>query len=201
MTIDPDDTLILLERALQQTGRIAAGVQPEQTTLLTPCSGWDVGELLRHVVVQDLYNFNIAASGELPDWSAQPQALGTDWSQEFQERAQTLLSTWRESDPSAKVAGPGGRETPLIGRADQQITELSVHAWDLARATGQRGDLDPEVAAHALAWGQRMLQPTFRGPDKAFAAEVAVPAEASVQDRLAGWFGRDPGWAPAPGTP
>jgi hypothetical protein len=29
-----------------------------------------------------------------------------------------------------------------------------------------------------------------------FEAEVPVPEDAPVYDRLAGWFGRDPGWAP-----
>jgi hypothetical protein len=41
-----------------------------------------------------------------------------------------------------------------------------------------------------------MLRPEFRGPDKAFGVEVPVPDDAPVYDRLAGWFGRDPGWTP-----
>jgi uncharacterized protein (TIGR03086 family) len=94
------------------------------------------------------------------------------------------------------VAGPGG-EAPLRARADQQITELAVHDWDLARATGQQpGGLDPALAEHALAWSRGMLRPEFRGPDKAFGLEVPVPDDAPVYDRLAGWFGRDPGWTP-----
>ncbi|WP_434618778.1 TIGR03086 family metal-binding protein [Arthrobacter sp. A5] len=196
MTIVSEDTLMLLERAVLQTGRIVSGVESGQTSLPTPCGNWDVGRLLQHVVGQDLHNFTVAARGETPDWAEPPQALGNAWSVDYQERAQRLLSTWREADRDAEVAGPGGRLAPLIDRADQQITELSVHAWDLARATGQGSHLDPEVAAYALAWGQRMLQPAFRGADKAFGPEVSVPDGAPVQDRLAGWFGRDPAWQP-----
>jgi hypothetical protein len=70
----------------------------------------------------------------------------------FRERAAPLRAAWRAADLDQQVAGPGG-EAPLRFRADHQITELAVHDWDLARATGQ-------------------------------------------QDRLAGWFGRDPGWMP-----
>ena len=42
-----------------------------------------------------------------------------------------------------------------------------------------------------------MLRPEFRGPDKAFGLEVPVSPDTPAYDRLAGWFGRDPGWAPA----
>ena len=47
---------------------------------------------------------------------------------------------------------------------------------------------------HALAWSRQMLRPEFRGPDKSFGSEIAVPADAPSYDRLAGWFGRDPAW-------
>lgn len=71
-----------------------------------------------------------------------------------------------------------------------------MHGWDLAQATGQQADLDPALARHALSWSRQMLRPEFRGPDKAFGREVAVPADAPIYRRLAGWFGRDPEWTP-----
>ncbi len=93
---------------------------------------------------------------------------------------------------------PGGGQAPLRGRADQQITELAVHCWDLVKATGQKAGLDPALAEHALAWSQQTLRPEFRGPGKAVGPEVPVPPNAPVYERLAGWFGRDPRWAPPP---
>ncbi|MCY0904708.1 TIGR03086 family metal-binding protein [Arthrobacter sp. H14-L1] len=197
MTMYAGNALNLLERALLQTGNLVAGVKPEQASLPTPCSGWDVNALLAHMVVQDLDNFTLAARAQTPDWAQMPHVPESDWSSTFQARAQALLSTWREVDPEVTVAGPGGQDVPLMSRADQQITELSVHAWDLARATGQPVELDSDVASYALGWGQHMLRPAYRGPDLAFGAEVPVPEDAPVQDRLAGWFGRDPGWEPA----
>jgi uncharacterized protein (TIGR03086 family) len=71
-----------------------------------------------------------------------------------------------------------------------------VHDWDLAKATGQQAGLDPALAEHALRWSRRMLRPEFRGPDKAVGPEVPVAEDAPAYDRLAGWFGPDPGWTP-----
>jgi uncharacterized protein (TIGR03086 family) len=74
-----------------------------------------------------------------------------------------------------------------------------MHDWDLARATGQPAELDPALAEHALRWSRGMLRPEFRGPGKAFGVEVPVPDDAPAYERLAGWFGRDPGWT-SPGV-
>jgi uncharacterized protein (TIGR03086 family) len=190
------DTIGLLERALDQTAEIVAAVGPEQSSLPTPCSGWDVGALVRHLVAQDLRNFTVAARGETADWQAPTEDPGDDWASAFREGARRLLDTWRRADLDQPVPMPGGAEAPLGSRASHQITELAVHGWDLARATGQTRELDPELAEHALAWSRPMLRPEFRGPDKAFDLEVPVDGDAPAYDRLAGWFGRDPAWRP-----
>ena len=194
MTSDAD-TIALMERALDQTGGLIAAIDASQAGLATPCAGWDVRALVSHLAGQDLRNFLVSARGESADWQAPDDEIGDDWAAVFRERAESLRAAWRAADLDRLVAGPGG-EAPLRLRADQQITELAVHDWDLAKATGQPTRLDPALAEHALRWSRQMLRPEFRGPDKAFGLEVPVPEDAPVYDRLAGWFGRDPGWTP-----
>ncbi|MFE2998395.1 TIGR03086 family metal-binding protein [Nocardia sp. NPDC059246] len=191
-----DPTIDLLERAVAQIGDVIAAVTPDQAALPTPCEDWHVRGLLDHIVGQILRDFTIAARGEMPDWGAPPDPVGADWAAEFRTRAQPLLQTWRAADPERLVPGMGG-EAPLRGRADQQITEFAMHAWDLTRATGQGRTLDPELAEHGLAWSKKLLKPEFRGPGKAFGHEVPIATDAPAYDRLAAWFGRDPGWQPA----
>jgi uncharacterized protein (TIGR03086 family) len=198
MTSDAD-TVALLERALDQTAGLIAAIEPSQAGLATPCAGWDVRALVSHLAGQDLRNFLVAARGEAADWQAPAEDIGDDWAAAFRDRAAPLRAAWRAAHLDRPVAGPGG-EAPLRARTDQQITELAAHDWDLARATGQDvAGLDPALAEHALAWSHGMLRPEFRGPDKAFGVEVPVPDDAPVYDRLAGWFGRDPGWT-SPGA-
>jgi len=196
MTSDRD-TLALLEQALDQTAAVIAAIPAGQSGLPTPCPDWDVRALVRHLIGQDMRNFLVSARGETVDWRAPADELGEDWAADFGDRAGRLLAVWRAADLGQPVAMPGGGEAPLGGRADQQIAELAMHGWDLVKATGQRADLDPAVAEHALDWSHRVLRPEFRGPDKAFGLEVPVPPDAPAYQRLAGWFGRDPGWAPA----
>ena len=194
MTADAD-TVALLERALDQTAGLIAAIEPGQAGLPTPCGGWDVRALVGHLTGQALRNFLAAVRGESADWQAPAEEIGGDWAAAFRDRAAPLRAAWRAADLDRPVTGPGG-QAPLRARADHQITELTVHDWDLARATGQLARLDPELAEHALRWSRGMLRPEFRGPGKGFGAEVPVPDDAPAYDRLAGWFGRDPGWTP-----
>jgi uncharacterized protein (TIGR03086 family) len=190
------DTIALLSRALTQMRMVIEQVPARSLEAATPCRDWTVRELLRHVVRQDLRNFVASAQGEIADWSATAPELGDRWVEDYRRGAQTLLEIWGAADLDEKVPMPGGAEAPLRSRADHQITELCVHAWDLTKAAQLSVTLDDELADHALAWSRQMLQPQFRGQGKAFGDEVPVPANAKPYDRLAGWFGRDPGWQP-----
>lgn len=198
----PTQTLALLQRALDQTQALIAAISPDQAGLPTPCAGWSVRQLVAHLAPRDLRNFTIAARGGTPDWRAPAGDPGDDWAATFAAGARTLMEAWREADLDRPVPLPGGGETPLRSRAHQQIAELAVHGWDLTRATGRSlAALDAGVAEHALAWSRAMLRPEQRGPGRAFAAEVPVSESAPLQDRLAGWFGRDPAWTAAGVTP
>jgi uncharacterized protein (TIGR03086 family) len=190
------DALTLLKRALEQTAAIIAAIPAEQSGLATPCPGWDVRALVRHLAGQDLRNFLVAARGGTADWQAPADEIGEDWAGEFRDRAAQLMAVWRTTDLDGPVAMPGGDQAALRGRADQQIAELAMHGWDLVMATGQQADLDPALAEHALRWSRQMLRPEFRGPDRAFGPEVPVRPDAPAYQRLAGWFGRNPAWTP-----
>jgi uncharacterized protein (TIGR03086 family) len=76
----------------------------------------------------------------------------------------------------------------MMASADQ-----FVHGWDLARATGQPTDLDPELASQFLAFYREAIADEFRGPDPAapFGPQVATHST-GVVDQLAAITGRVP---------
>jgi uncharacterized protein (TIGR03086 family) len=183
----------LLGRTLAQTGAIVARVRPEQATLPTPCGAWDVRALVNHVV-HDVRQFTVTAHGG--EWApSDADVIGDDWAGAYRQAASSLLAAWRR--PGAldqPVRLPSG-EFPATWRVGQQIADLAVHGWDIAKATGQPADLDPEVGQLALDWGRENLKPQFRGDEasgRSFGAEVAVADDARLYDRLGAFFGRDP---------
>ena len=77
--------------------------------------------------------------------------------------------------------------------AGTTLMELTVHAWDLAVATGQSYELDPATARLAAAItagaGDAGRDGGFFGP------EVAVPETASEFEKALAVSGRDPTWS------
>jgi uncharacterized protein (TIGR03086 family) len=142
----------------------------------------------------------VAAAGGTPDWQAPAADVPGDWAEACDNATRELLATWRAADIDAMVA-TGGGQAPLRSRADQQIAELGVHTWDLAKATGQDAPADDAVAEHALAWSRQTLKPEYRGAGRGFGPEVLVASDAPSYDRLAAWFGRNPAWQPGTEQP
>jgi uncharacterized protein (TIGR03086 family) len=67
-------------------------------------------------------------------------------------------------------------------------SDLVIHRWDLARATGQDETIDPADAGRVLE-GARAFGDAFRSPG-ACGPEIPVPDDADLQTRLLGFYGR-----------
>ena len=177
MTAAVNESLDVLSRALEQTAGVLATIPVDKLADGTPCGDWDVASLVAHVAAAPR-RFITMSSGGQPDWSAKPP-LPDDWTAEFRSAADDLLRVWREADASASAQA-----------VDWQTAEFAVHTWDLARATGQSADLDPQVAQRGLDFMSAALTRDNRGD--AFGPAVVLPEDAPVPDRLAAFAGRDP---------
>lgn len=79
---------------------------------------------------------------------------------------------------------------PVMG--DMIVSELTVHGWDLAVATGQRLDPPADLLVHLHA---TMFASVEQGREMGmYGPQVAVPADAPALDHILGLTGRDPGW-------
>jgi len=188
MSTTPDTDIVAgYDRALAAAQRIAGGVRPDQLSLPTPCSEWDVRALLNHVVTGNLL-FTANVRGEAPP-DRSIDHLGDD-------PAAALATTGRDLHDAFLAPGvlershpsPMG-EMPGAVLVSMRTTELMVHGWDLARATGQPADLPEDLAERALT----QLRPRLGGASREgmpFAAEQPAPDGASAADRLAAFLGR-----------
>jgi uncharacterized protein (TIGR03086 family) len=181
-----DDSLALLARALSQTRAIISHIRPDQENLPTPCTEWDVRTLVNHTVF-DTQNFTAAVSGgERP--SPDTDLIGTNWTEAYGTASDGLLASWRQRGTAGSLQ-LGRVEVAATWASGMHTFSETVHGWDLASATGQSTDLDPEVGQAALDFARDNLE-RFRG--RGFGPEVPVPEDASLYDRLAGFCGRHP---------
>ncbi len=175
----PTDAVIVLSRALDQTGDVLAAIHEDQLSLPTPCADWDVALLIGHVTTSPR-NFLAMARSEDVDLTAAPVPATSGWAADFRSAADDLIHHWHQQGDDVDA-----------GQIDMQTAELAVHTWDLARATGQSVDrLDPEVAERGLALMRGALTDENRGG--VFRPAVDLPEDAPVYDRLAAWAGRTP---------
>ncbi|QZY30091.1 TIGR03086 family metal-binding protein [Nocardioides coralli] len=172
------DSVIMLNRALDQMGDLIAAVHEDQLGRPTPCSGWAVGQLVAHVLAGPRRFLEMAEGGE-PDFSTNPAPPEHGWAETFRESADDLIHHWHQEGEDASPEA-----------VDWQTAEFALHGYDLAKALGRRTDrLDPEVAERGYAYMSRVLTPDNRG--QAFAAEQQAPADADPYERLAAFAGRE----------
>ena len=182
-----------LTRAVDQAGAIISRVRPDQAALPTPCRSWDVRALVNHLV-HDVQQFTAMASGGKYQ-KDDTDVIGEDWVGAYATAADALLKAWRREGALDRTVQLPFGEMPATWSVGQQIADLVVHGWDLAKATGQSTELDPELGQLALDWGRENLRPEFRGDEasgRVFGPEVSVPEDAALYDRLAAFWGRDP---------
>lgn len=181
------DPFALLARALDQTGSLIARTKPDQASLPTPCSGWDLRTLVNHTAY-DVHVFTTMVTGaERP--SPDVDLIDGNWSAAFQKESDALVAAWRSRGAEGTIKSRLG-ELPATWVVGQHLSDVAVHAWDVARSTSQSTELDPEIGQAALDWARQNLKPEYRGT--AFGPEVSVPESAPLYDRLAGFFGRNP---------
>jgi uncharacterized protein (TIGR03086 family) len=157
-----------------------------------PVEGWVARDVVRHLVE---WLPGLLASGAgvtlppVPPVDDDPVAA---W-HAHTAAVQALLDD--PSTPTAVLRNPHLGEVPLDQAIDSfYTTDVFLHTWDLARATGQDDRLDPDHCAELLA-GMEPIDAQLRASGQ-YGPRVDVPEGADAQDRLIGFIGRDPGWRP-----
>ena len=156
----------------------------------SPVEGWTARDIVGHLT-QWLPSFLAAGAGiELARGAGDdPVVLWTVHA----DAVQALLD-----DPASSgrmLTNPHIGELPLDLAIDRFYTaDVFMHTWDLARATGQDDQLDPQFCAELLA-GMEPIEDMMRSSGQ-YGARVPVPDDADAQTSMLGFIGRNPMWAP-----
>jgi uncharacterized protein (TIGR03086 family) len=164
------------------------GTAPEAWDNPAPPEGWVARDVVRHLVewfpafLQSGAGVTLASG---PSADAGPVAA---W-QIHSDAVQALLD---EPATAGKVlSDPHVGDVPLDQAVAQFYTsDVFLHTWDLARATGQDETLDTDKCAQLLA-GMEPIDGLLRSSGH-YGPRVDVPADADAQARLIAFIGRDP---------
>lgn len=184
----------LLQAASDRAASVLAGVGPDDLVKPTPCAAWQVRDLINHMVGAHHWFADTLDTGTAPGNTGDADVTGGDMQAAYADAAKRSISAFGEPGAMEKMLTLPFGQIPAGAFVMLAANDTYVHAWDLAKATGQPTDVAPEVAEQILGFAQQAIADAARGPEgKApFGARVEAPDTASAPDRLAAFCGRTP---------
>jgi len=187
------DVPTLHRRAVELWEARVSTVADDQWEASTPCTGWNVRDLVNHVVGEELWTAPLLEGSTIEQVGSRfdGDVLGDDPVATSHRAARTALAA---VDENASV-----RDTVHLSYGDESTDEYLcqlaadhlVHGWDLAVATGGDPSLAPDLVDEVAVW--------FAGRESAYRASGAIGPHVEVrgdaQTELLAAFGRDARWA------
>lgn len=187
--------------AARRLAALVARVSDDELGRPTPCPAYTLGDLVEHVGGLALaFGSAAAKDGKYGDQQGSGDAsrLSGDWRSRIGTDLDALARAWRAPGAWEGMTRIAGDDAPAEMVGITAADELVVHGWDLARATGQPYECEPELLAAARRFLSLFASPDApAGPTVAFGPSRAVPDGAPELDRVVALAGRDPAWRPA----
>jgi len=182
------DTMPLAQRVIDETTVVIDNIAPDQLGNPNPCAEWTVRDVLNHITNGAAMFAMSAEQGSVSDELMAQITGGGDYKGAW--RAATTVAIAAAAQPGAlekTVTLPFGEMT--VGAfLNYVIFDLTTHATDLARATGQT-ITNTDLLEAALEAGHQTVGPGMRQPG-VFDPEQPVSADAPIVDRLQAFAGR-----------
>jgi uncharacterized protein (TIGR03086 family) len=196
-----EERLALHCKAVEDSATIVARATQADLVRATPCAGWSLDMLLRHMNVQH-HGFAAACRGTA---SMEAWAVRTDDHDPIaahRAAADDVLDAFAAfADPSLadRLVTLHEISATLSFSLSQVIgmhtIDYVVHGWDVARTLGLPYTPDQDVANAALRVAERIPNGDERlQPGAAFAPGWRIDGDASVLDRILTLVGRSPSW-------
>lgn len=196
--VDEVPTMTDLGPQADRVKKLLDGVDDSRLGDPTPCEAYTVGDLVNHLVGLTAAFRDAAAKDLGPSTDVDPGApappLPGDWRTRLPRQLDELAAGWRSEEAWTGETRAGGVTLPGEVAGLVVANELVLHGWDLARATGQLYEADPDALRASVEMLSQSLDPGQR--DEIFGPVVEVPQDAPLLDRAVGLGGRRPDWAP-----
>jgi uncharacterized protein (TIGR03086 family) len=153
-----------------------------------PVEGWVARDVVRHLVEWFPGFLESGASVRLPKGPSVDDDPVAAWLAQH-NAVQALLDDPATADKVLSNRHLGA--VPLDEAINRFYTsDVFMHTWDLARATGQDETLDPDKCAELLA-DMEPYEEAMRSSGQ-YGPRVEVPDDADVQTRMLAFIGRRP---------
>jgi uncharacterized protein (TIGR03086 family) len=183
------DPITALERAYDSMARATAELDPAQMAAPSQCDGWDIRTILNHAFGAG-WMFTLVNQGQALGEDC-GDVVGSDAALACVEVAAANIAAWKAAGAlNGDRTYPFG-SFPAPAALSLNVGEIAVHAWDVAKSTGQDASIDPEVAALLWAFYNSLPLDAFR-ESGAFGPLVPVVESAPVADRVLGLIGFQP---------
>jgi uncharacterized protein (TIGR03086 family) len=177
----------LLKAASAAALPIVKGIDAHAFGLPTPCAEYTVEQLMNHLF-DVVVNFQKLAAREPAEFSVRPDHLHGDWQDRFEAETGRLVDAWAQPSALQGVSLRMGLPQEVV--AQLALLDLTIHAWDLAKATGQEFTPAPGAIEVLNAFIDRMGDTAQQM--KMFSQPCQVPDKASPMEKLIARTGRDP---------
>jgi uncharacterized protein (TIGR03086 family) len=185
-TEDGYDWLALQKQAHREFGRAVAAITDWDAP--TPDDEWNVRDLVRHVVQEQQWVPQLLAGLTIPQAKRQLARLGDDLRAEWRLYSLAATAAWDAAKPDTLVA-LSYDTVPVAEYLREQTSDVAIHAWDLARATGADETLDPLLVE--AVWTVFEPQKDTLVASGLYASPVELADDAPLQSRLLAMTGRD----------
>lgn len=167
------------------TSRIRA---VEDWSAPTPDDEWDTRALVLHVVKEILWVPHLLAGGTPASGRGRLSPIGSDLVAEWERHSAAATAAWSRVRADAPVT----LSYDTVTAADylrEHVSDITIHSWDLARATGSDERLDETLVA--AVWSVFAPQKATLEASGLFASPRPVDGSAPLQSRLLALTGRD----------
>ncbi|WP_370063599.1 TIGR03086 family metal-binding protein [Mycobacterium sp. MAA66] len=165
----------------------------------TPCTGWNLGDLLAHMTVQHR-GFAAAAhgaGGDLAIWNPDTvrNVVVSDPAGAYADAAQAVLDAFANANPQFSLPELGAN-FPAEAAVGFHFIDYVVHGWDVAATMGLPYSLPDNLTETALGVAQIVPDGEFRTMANAPFGPVQNGAATNDFERLLRHLGRNPEWKP-----
>jgi uncharacterized protein (TIGR03086 family) len=178
---------------VRQLRALLLGIGDDDLGSATPCDEWTVGDLLAHLTdftrafTQAAQKLTDAPGTSTPAPVPSAADLPPHWRSRLPVMLEELATAWKDPAAWTGSARAGGATMPAVAAGTAAVNELTMHGWDLARATGQDYAADPRILEALIEFlSQNQEAPPAEAED-----------EQTLLDQALTLSGRDPRWRPA----